>query len=239
MKRNSSVIPWLILSLTLVLSFSDQARASGGGHVSSLEESVDGYKVALTFKAGQAQAGHNQLTVRINDAQGQPVGNATVTVVARKYTGAEKEAGGHESNAADMGDMGKKSNHGPVNNEQKETGDHGGSGMNMGTTVKESNHDPAIPDQNGSPVKVELAGGHNSGEYEGEVETGDAGHWIIKVLFAVGQQEKSVAFTMDINRDVHNWSILYGILGINVAIILIAALTRKKSISGSVQEDLA
>jgi len=68
MKRNLGVIRVLMLGLTLVLSFAGQAWASGGGHVSSLEESVDGYKVALTFKAGQAQVGHNPLTVRIHDA---------------------------------------------------------------------------------------------------------------------------------------------------------------------------
>src|SRR4030042_1956267 len=102
MKRNSSVIPWLILSLAFVLSFSNQVLASGGGH-GGLTGSIDGYEVVLTFKAGQAQIGHNQLIVRLRDAQGQPLGSAKVTVVARKNNEDKKATTGHGSSGTEMG----------------------------------------------------------------------------------------------------------------------------------------
>ena len=127
MKRNFGVIRMLMLGLALLLSFTGQAKASGGGH-GGLTGSVDGYKVALSFKAGQAQIGHNQLIVRLHDQQDQPVGNAKVTVVVRKYTGAEKATADHGNSGADMG----KENHAdPGKSAPKKADVHGSSGADM------------------------------------------------------------------------------------------------------------
>ena len=257
MKSNMGVIRALMLGLALVLSFAGQAKASGGGHVSGLEESADGYKVALTFKAGQAQVGHNPLTVRIHDAQGKPVGNATVTVVARKYTGAKKETAGHGSSGADMA---KEDHAGAGKGTPKEADVHGSSGVGMaredhagpgksaskeadahGSSMdmaKEGNagHVPGEAALSGSPVAVALAAGHEIGEYTGEAETAGAGQWVIQVMFAVPQQERSVAFMVDVKNGGPNWPVLWGFLAVNVAIIAIAAMTRKKSVSSPIQE---
>ena len=283
MKSNLGVIRALMLGLALVLSFAGQAKASGGGHVSGLEESADGYKVALTFKAGQVPVGHNPLTVRIHDAQGQPVGNATVTVVARKYTEAKKETAGHGSSGADVAkedhagpgksvpkeagghgssgasmaredhagpgksapkeaeahgssmDMAKEGQAGPGKSAPKKADAHVSSGMDMG---KEGNagQGPGEAALSGSPVAVALAAGHEIGEYTGEAETAEAGQWMIQVMFAVPQQERSVAFMVDVKKGGPNWPVLWGFLAVNVAIIAIAAMTRKKSVSSPIQE---
>jgi len=221
-----------MLGLALPLSFAGQVWASGGGHVSSLEESVDGYKVALTFKAGQAQIGHNQLTVRIHDAQGKPVDNAKVTIVTRKYTGTKKETAVHGGSGMDM----DKADHaGEGRSAPKEASVHGGGGMDMGKADK-ADHAPSEAALSGSLVAGALAAGHEIGEYAGEAETAAAGQWMIEVMFAVPGQEKSAAFIVDVKRGGPNWPVLWGFLIVNAAIIVIAAMTRKKSGSSSVQE---
>ncbi|OIP89605.1 MAG: hypothetical protein CO013_02795 [Syntrophobacterales bacterium CG_4_8_14_3_um_filter_58_8] len=159
--------------------------------------------------------------------------NAKVTVVARKYTGAKKETAGHGSSGAYMG---KEDHAGPGKGAPKEAAGHGSSGMDMG---KEDNagHGPGEADQYGPPVTAALAAGHEIGEYAGEAETAEAGQWVIKVMFAVPQQERSVAFMVDVKKGGPNWPVLWGFLVVNVGIIAIAAMTRKKSVSSLVQEE--
>lgn len=105
---------------------------------------------------------------------------------------------------------------------------------------KEGNagHGPGEAALSGSPVAVALASGHEIGEYAGEAETAETGQWMIQVMFAVPQQERSVAFMVDVKKGGPNWPVLWGFLIVNVAIIAIAAMTRKKSVSSPVQEEM-
>ena len=77
---------------------------------------------------------------------------------------------------------------------------------------------------------VELKAGHETGEYVGQVKFHDAGKWNIKVTFVVQQQPKSATFEADVMKaDASKWYVLWGFLGVNLAVIITAAATRKKT----------
>ena len=61
---------------------------------------------------------------------------------------------------------------------------------------------------------------------------------MIKVMFGAPQKERSVVFMVDVEKGGPNWPVLWGFLVVNVAIIAVAAMTRKKSVSSPVPEEV-
>ncbi len=78
-------------------------------------------------------------------------------------------------------------------------------------------------------VKAAMKAVQKIGEYEGEVELEETGHWMIKVVFLIQSQEKVAEFVADVHGAPNGWVILSSFLGINVGIISVAAITRRKS----------
>lgn len=185
----------LIFSIVLLLSSASSVLASGGSGSSEVKE-VDGYMVELTLVEGDAQIGHNKLSIEIKDAQGEVVDDATVTVVAELYS------------------------------ETSNNGTGGMGGMNMGgTTGTEEDTSAEAPIRTAS---AEMEAGHNIGEYEGEIELAEAGHWMVKVVFLIQSHERVAEFTVEVAGAPRGWVILGAFLGINIGIITVAVIIGKK-----------
>jgi len=87
-------------------------------------------------------------------------------------------------------------------------------------------------------VKAEMEAGQKIGEYEGEVELEEAGHWMIKVVFLIQSQERVAEFQVDVHGAPNGWVILWPSWGINAGIISAAAITRRKSVNTPVLEEI-
>ncbi len=202
-KSYLTIIKILLLSLILVLSIANPVLADAD-EARHEEKVVDGYTVKLTFVEGDVQMGHNEINIRINDPQGQPVTNAMVTVIAELY-----EESPTDTNSA------------------------GNGGMNMSSAQNSSS--PSVKPI--ETVKAELEAGLNTGEYKGEVDLSQAGHWMITALFKLQQQEKSVEFEIVLQKSGPNWYVLSGFFVLIAAFIVGGILTKRKSVNAPVPEE--
>ncbi len=187
----------------LLLLSGNNAVADSGARFE--EKQVDGYKVILSFDAGEAKVGHNKLSIRLSNERGQPVGDASITIIAETY----KKAATTPSHGAGM-DM---------------------ENMNNTNSIGTPGETPI------RTVKVEMKAGHEIGEYEGEVELDEAGHWMIKVNSLVTQQERAVTFSVDVSKKGPNWLVLGGFFGAIVTFVTVAAVTRRKPAKAAVTEE--
>lgn len=206
-KSNLRVTGIIVLALTLLMSFSNHVVADSGARFE--EQEVDGYKVKLALPKGGAQIGHNKLNIQLSDAQGQPVGDAEVTVIAELYKEvSEKKPGGGM-------DMGSKSD------------------KDKGKDAKKAAREAPI-----RTAEAEIEAGHEKGEYEGEVKLEETGHWMIKVVSRIEGRNEPLTFEFEteVSQKGPNWFVLSGFLGIIVAVIATAAVTRKKSTNAPVAE---
>lgn len=114
------------------------------------------------------------------------------------------------------------------------TSDHG---MGMGTEGKDTKSTPA--EVAIRTVKAVFKAGHEAGEYEGEVELDEAGHWMVKVVF-LQQQEKSAAFEVEVSapKSGPNWFVLMGFAGIIAVLITTAAVTKSRNTKKPVPEEV-
>jgi hypothetical protein len=96
-------------------------------------------------------------------------------------------------------------------------------GMNMGS-AKDSTSPPEKPIKT---VKADLMVGTNTGEYEGEVELEESGHWMITAVVRLQQQEKSIEFVVDLQKSGPNWYVLSGFFGLIVAFIVVGVLKKE------------
>lgn len=110
--------------------------------------------------------------------------------------------------------------------ETSEHSDKDTGGMDMGeTSTPEEDTSAEEPIHT---VTADMEAGHNMGEYEGELELEEDGHWMVKVVFLVGSQERVAEFTVDISGTPSGWAILLPFLGINAVVITVAAIIKIK-----------
>ncbi len=96
--------------------------------------------------------------------------------------------------------------------------------MNMGSTANST-----IPTQTATKTqKAALMAGEHAGEYEGEVDLGHAGHWMITAIVGLERHEKSVEFLVDLKEVGPNWYILSVFFGVIGAIITTGAITKRR-----------
>lgn len=75
-------------------------------------------------------------------------------------------------------------------------------------------------------VKAEMKAGTEPGEYAGEVELAESGHWMVKVMFPVQQIQKSADFDFEIGSGSKSFIIwIFG--GISALIIIGAVIARQ------------
>jgi hypothetical protein len=100
----------------------------------------------------------------------------------------------------------------------------------------------AEDEEDGDHTEGEEAGGHGEGKsllkpaeeagvYEGEIFFPESGDWAVKVRFAIsdGSVDEHVDFTVDVIETGPNWPVLGGFFGINTAVMITAAVLKRKS----------
>ncbi|MFA4836904.1 MAG: hypothetical protein WC749_12640 [Dehalococcoidia bacterium] len=232
MRWGLSVVGNLALGLILISAFADQVLADGGGNSEEFKREVNGYEVFLVFANGEAQKGRNELTIELHDPQGLPVKNAVVTL--------STEMNMENSSGADM-DMGGKTDTGSMDTVDTGMTDMDMMGMDMGGQTS-ANQNISIVTY-ARPEGATLRAGDKTGQYIGGVEFDDAGQWTITVNFVTQGQEGSVSFVIDITEGKkhgpNNWLVLFGFLGLNIAVIAAAAITKRKRTKGTLREGTA
>lgn len=102
-----------------------------------------------------------------------------------------------------------------------------GHGMDMGE--KKSPTPEVTPKETlARTVKTEMMAGSNPGEYDGEMNLEETGHWMIQVEFLILSRERVAEFPIEVYGKPNTLGILGSFLGINVIIITVAAVIRKK-----------
>lgn len=87
-------------------------------------------------------------------------------------------------------------------------------------------------------TKVELKAGPTAGEFEGEVDLSEAGHWMITAVIKLEQMEKSVEFEVELKKSGPNWYVLSGFFGLILAFVIGGLITKRKSNSVPVVEEV-
>jgi hypothetical protein len=109
---------------------------------------------------------------------------------------------------------------------------HGMSGMDMSSESEANEHEDAEEVAHvEEPVAVTLTGGHEAGEYSGEIHLDASGNWTFNIHFTLDDQMTEVEIPIEVPRTISNYGILAGFFGINATVITAAAITKRKTIS--------
>ena len=103
------------------------------------------------------------------------------------------------------------------------SGGHGGMNMGSPSTTASPQETPS------KTVNTALVAGEHAGEYEGEVDLSQSGHWMISAVFYVQEQEKRVEYLVDLKEVGPNWYVLSVFFGVIGAIITTGAITKRKT----------
>ncbi len=233
----------IILALVAIFSFlvapgAAYADEGAGG----MEMEVNGYRVRLVFPTS-AKIGENDFHVQITDPDGSPVSGAQVRAAVQPVEKTET----HEV------DMGNAHGHNPA----PPTSAHDDmGGMDMGghdeqPTVAPADSMDGMSDMDGDAapestdshgaaemddhaaqsLSVALQAGHEAGEYSGTITFPQAGHWMLTVDFTVDGETLQAEFPLEVASDFPaSYGILAGFFGLNVAIVAVAAVTKRKAI---------
>jgi hypothetical protein len=82
----------------------------------------------------------------------------------------------------------------------------------------------------GAPAVAELAADPTPGEYHGQVNFAEEGHWLVKVNFLVQGQAREVEFIVDVVERGPNWYVLGGFAAVNTLVIATAAVLKQKAV---------
>lgn len=98
----------------------------------------------------------------------------------------------------------------------------GQTSMNMDADAQPS-HDAGHADKS-------FVAGQTAGEYVGQVIFPNAGEWLLTVNYEVEGKEKNAMFDVNATRSVDTWIVLSGFLGVNLAVIATAGITKRKAL---------
>ncbi|MBE0680723.1 MAG: hypothetical protein IH589_02325 [Anaerolineales bacterium] len=219
-KKISGITTRMVIIAMLLMVFPGTALADGGD--GGYEATANGYHITLVFSE-PVKTGVNEFHVLIADSMGLPVSDAIVEVVAMPV---EEQSDHSEEPAEEMHGM-------EMATETPATEDaHGMSGMDVSEEPETNEHEDAREvAHEEEPVTVTLAGGHEDGEYSGEIHLDASGDWTFNIHFALDDHLTEVEIPVGVPRTISNYGILAGFFGINATVITVAAITKRKSIS--------
>ena len=202
-----------VLLVTAILLITPNIALADGGE-DEYVSTANGYQVELVFKE-PAKTGENEFHVQITDSMGMPVPYAEVEVSCLPV---EDMSEHEESVSAESHDADSMS------------------GMDMpteapSTGVMRPNNESAPNVHGEQPIMVMLEPAHESGEYSGEISFDKSGAWIFNVNFTVDGEMAEVEIPVEVARAGSNLGILAGFFGFNAAVITVAAIMKRKSIS--------
>lgn len=88
------------------------------------------------------------------------------------------------------------------------------------------------------PGSKSSSGGLKSGEYGGELEFDKTGPWMIGVTFVVQGKGRTAEFEANVSQGGVNWYVLWSFLIVNCAIIITAAVIRRKILNRPVEPEV-
>lgn len=171
------------------------------------------HKVELIFKTAVI-AGVNDILVKVHDAAtGVPLRHTDVRLKVEKRTPIEPVTNDHD-------DPGTKS--------------HESSKVDPHASPKVESHDDVKrKDDHDADAGHDLTASSIAGEYVGQLNFPEAGEWLVTVHFMADGAEKEAAFPVTANRDWGKFAVLSGFLGVNVAVVAAAAITKSKFVKST------
>jgi hypothetical protein len=183
-------------------------------------------------------AGNNALTVQLRDAKtGKPLHDATVRVaiVAPKHSPTKSDddhAKSDDHSATKKDDHAKTDDHSATKkDDHAKTDDHSvtkkddhAKTESQSAGAKNSGHDDGDTGHAGKP----LTAGKSEGDYVGQVMIPNAGEWLLTINYKVAGKEEMAMFAVNATRAPETWLVLGGFLGVNLAVIAIAGITKRQ-----------
>ena len=207
MRKHPKTILFILAVFVLFLMTPGLAYADEG--VGGAEIIVHGYHIRLIF-SGAVKTGENPLHIQLTGADGTPLKGANVQVAAQPVTHAHA---GPTPEAMD--------------------GMAGMSGMAAATPTPQAMAGMNMKnDDDAQTLTVTLQAGHDAGDYAGTILFPQAGHWtlLVHVMLASGEMF-SAEFPLAVAAGAPaSYGILAGFIGLNVVIILTAALAKRKTV---------
>lgn len=163
-------------------------------------------------------AGNNALAVQLRDAKtGKPLHDATVRVaiVAPKHSPTKSD---------DDHSTVKKDDHAKTDDHSVTKKDDHAKTESQSAGAKNSGHDDGDTGHAGKP----LTAGKSEGEYTGQVMIPNAGDWWLVVQSEIAGKEEMTMFAVNATRAPETWLVLGGFLGVNLAVIVTAGMTKRR-----------
>jgi len=220
--------------------------------VGTLEAAQNEYHAQVSLTA-PVIAGSNPLTVQLRDAAtGKPLHDVTVRVAVTEKKPAPAARDDHANTSMSSHSSASVSHNNPKPDEhaaEKKAQPGPPQMASYGSTQMES-HAPAMPDEHASekkePPQAEaknashgdeeaghagkpLTAGKIEGEYVGQVIFPNAGEWLLTVSYEIAGKEKMAMFAVNAIRSAETWWVLSGFLGVNLAVIATAGITKRKT----------
>lgn len=221
-KKISGIFTRMVILAMLLMVFPGTALADGGND--GYEATANGYHITLVFSE-PVKTGVNEFHVLIADSMGMPVSKAIVEVIALP----NEEMSAHEEKTTAVMTGMELTAETPTP-EPEDAPDMSGMDMSNATGI-DSYQAAGEAAHAEEPVAVTLAGGHEAGEYSGEIPLDASGDWIFKIHFSLDNQMTEAEIPIEVPRTISNYGILAGFIGINATVVTAAAITKRKSIS--------
>lgn len=221
MRRFLHILITVLFTVALVSANTSPAFATSGDDEHSLEMEVNGYHVKLASQ-NEWKKGENTIVVTLMDSMGMPVQNADVEIlIASKideHSASENSHGAESQHDAMPGmEMGSETSHDSM------------SGMDMGEDTAEASQMPAHEEQLTEPLSMIEA--DMQGTYTIATHLESAGEHEVNVMFHVNGEMLQATFVVDILQSLSKSLVLWGFVAINVALITVAGIQKKQSIS--------
>jgi len=75
-----------------------------------------------------------------------------------------------------------------------------------------------------------LSAGKTSGDYVGQVMFPNSGEWLLTVSYEIEGKEDMAMYAVNATRSAETWLVLSGFLGVNLAVIAVAGITKRKAL---------
>ncbi|MBI5653112.1 MAG: hypothetical protein HZC40_22110 [Chloroflexi bacterium] len=185
-------------------------------------------------------AGNNSITVQLRDAKtGKPPHDATVrvAVVAQKHSQTKdddhaKTTTSSHTAASDDHSNTKKDDHASApkdshaNEAPKAVAHADENKSSHQTETKTTSHADEDAGHAGKP----LTAGKSEGAYVGQVMIPNAGDWLLVVKSEIEGKAEMEMFAVNATRTQETWLVLGGFLGINLAVIATAGITKRQAV---------
>jgi hypothetical protein len=190
-----------LIALPLLFARVSQVRADGGP--SHTHITVDGYSAELVFLNEPAKVGPNLVAIRIHNAAGQPLDQATVLV----NPVAAHPSGANTHNHTDSGQNASMQDH---------------------TDAESAGHTHASGESHIDTIMIQMEAGTDAGSYTSVLHFDSAGAWQVQLKFNDAGVDHAGSFAITVAEPARDWRILGAFGGANALIIVTAGVLKRR-----------